>query len=297
MMRMNAKRRRGLTLVELLIVLVILAIMTTVAITATDSLVDQGRYDATQRTLTNLRSAILGTPGTGNEAGLAGFVADIGRMPVSLDELLAQGTLTPFIPYTFTKDGAAPDASNPAAFTLGAGWRGPYVRLAAGTTLLRDGWGNAFDFAPGPPAIILSRGADYVVNDPQPTDYNADLGLTILPNEYVVPTMAFELYEISSADGKMMKLTIAGDETARLEVIRVTNGVAAKLPDSPTFHFNGATATLNLLNVTRGNMVVRAVVTKTATPATSLKESAWEYVTATAQTSPVQKMLVRPIVP
>ena len=43
-------QRRGLTLVELLVVLTILAIMTTVAITLTDGLVDQGRYDATQRT-------------------------------------------------------------------------------------------------------------------------------------------------------------------------------------------------------------------------------------------------------
>jgi prepilin-type N-terminal cleavage/methylation domain-containing protein len=77
-------QRSGLTLIELLVVLVILVILTTVAITATSQVIDQGRYDATQRTLQNIQDAILGPPNQRGPDGsplVTGFVADMGRLP------------------------------------------------------------------------------------------------------------------------------------------------------------------------------------------------------------------------
>ena len=71
---------RGMTLVELLVVLAILAIMTTVAVTSSDVFLSQGRYDATIRTLTDIQEAVLGPPNARQSDGTLvsmGFVADV----------------------------------------------------------------------------------------------------------------------------------------------------------------------------------------------------------------------------
>ena len=51
-------QRHGMTLVELLVVLAILALMTTVAVTSTDVFMSQGRYEATTKTLTDIQEAV-----------------------------------------------------------------------------------------------------------------------------------------------------------------------------------------------------------------------------------------------
>ena len=74
-----------MTLVELLVVLAILALLTTVAVTSTDVLLSQGRYDATTRTLTGIQEAVLGLDHGRQPDGttiVSGFVADMGRLPV-----------------------------------------------------------------------------------------------------------------------------------------------------------------------------------------------------------------------
>jgi prepilin-type N-terminal cleavage/methylation domain-containing protein len=90
-------RRSGLTLIELLVVLVILAILTTIAITATSQVIDQGRYDATQRTLQNIQDAIVGPANQRAPDGsllITGFVADMGNLPQPVDATPVPGTVT-----------------------------------------------------------------------------------------------------------------------------------------------------------------------------------------------------------
>jgi len=139
---------RGLTLVELLVVLVILAALATVAISSTELLVDQSRYDTTTRTLDAIEEAVLGPPGRrGPDGGasVSGFVADVGRLPQvpnpdpgvagRLGELWAQGALPSFGIATPAGDG---DVRVPG------GWRGPYLRLPLGASALADGWGRPY---------------------------------------------------------------------------------------------------------------------------------------------------------
>src|SRR5262249_50033275 len=79
--------RRGMTLVELLVVLTILAILAAAAMTATEVFVDQGRYDANARTLTSIREAVVGPDNARQTDGtvlVSGFVADMGRLPVAV---------------------------------------------------------------------------------------------------------------------------------------------------------------------------------------------------------------------
>src|SRR4051794_8927785 len=77
-------QRHGMTLVELLVVLTILAVLAAVATTATDVFIDQGRYDANARLLTNIQEAVLGPDNARQPDGtllVSGFLADVGRLP------------------------------------------------------------------------------------------------------------------------------------------------------------------------------------------------------------------------
>ena len=77
----EASKRDGLTLLELLIVLVILAALTGIAVQQLEPLADQSRYEATQQTLENVEEAILSRDIINGQVRYSGFVADIGRLP------------------------------------------------------------------------------------------------------------------------------------------------------------------------------------------------------------------------
>ena len=84
-MTCSRRSERGLTLVEMLVVLAILVALTTVAVNSTEGVVDQGRYDATGNTLDGVRDAVLGREGLkgpDDRPFITGFVADMGRLPV-----------------------------------------------------------------------------------------------------------------------------------------------------------------------------------------------------------------------
>ena len=138
--RSRPGRPGGLTLVELLVVLTILAIMATVAVTSTQVLVDQGRYEATVRTLDGIGRAIVDNDGGASSSGVTGFVADMGRLPTSLDELF-QPSADMVSHQVWEFD---PDDDSMNDIRLASGWRGPYLRLAPGQEVLRDGWGDVW---------------------------------------------------------------------------------------------------------------------------------------------------------
>jgi len=156
--------RSAMTLVELLVVLAILALLTTVAVTSSDVVLSQGRHEAPVRTLRAIEEAVLGpqdASSTSDEPA-AGFLADIGRLPSPpagctpaqrLAELWDQCAMEKF-------DVRRPDDKEVA---VGCGWRGPYLRLPVGRIDLLDGWGRPFEVdVNGNNEIInvRSRGAD-----------------------------------------------------------------------------------------------------------------------------------------
>ena len=123
--------------------LLILVAVASLALRSTEGLVQQGRFDSTQRTLVNVEAGVLGSEGLRQPDGtpiVGGFLADVGRLPVAgspagLQELLTRPeTVDPYSVQVFPDD---------AEISLGTGWRGPYVRLPPGSALeIRDGWGN-----------------------------------------------------------------------------------------------------------------------------------------------------------
>lgn len=157
------RRSSGLTLVELMVVLVILAAVAGVAVTATESAVDQSRYESTRRGLAGVESAILGEPG-----GPAGFVADVGRLPVRSSDADATRALAELwvrpsgVPECALRQPLAADDVTvlDAEVTLAAGWRGPYLRLPLGAPGLRDGWNAAFLPLAADGSTVTVAGAD-----------------------------------------------------------------------------------------------------------------------------------------
>lgn len=86
----------GLTLVEMLVVLTIMAALAGVAVQMTSQRLDQGRVEATLRTLENIEAAIIGprsnTPST-DAGSTASFVADMGQLPTGVDSNINLGLL------------------------------------------------------------------------------------------------------------------------------------------------------------------------------------------------------------
>lgn len=118
----NHGRARGVTLLELLVVLMILSIVLTAAVKTWDVTLERGRAQTTARKLNQLVGVIVGDPDfivAGQRADF-GFVGDVGRVPYSLRELVVR----------------------PPGDSV---WRGPYIRStfnqsADGYRI--DGWGD-----------------------------------------------------------------------------------------------------------------------------------------------------------
>lgn len=184
-----AKRNRGFTLLEMLVVIGLLGL---VALGAASLIIDTGeeiRKDATEKNWNALRKAIIGdyTQSVNGSPYLSGYVADMGRLPNNIKELMSQeffydhddNALTPSLSLVVqpkwqeielnTVNGAA---NTGVVGKIYGGWRGPYL-YTAGSDVFRDGWGNQSSDATGatsemqyiPTVTPLSIGDKWLVED------------------------------------------------------------------------------------------------------------------------------------
>lgn len=215
MSRLPSARRLGLTLLELVVVVGILAVLSTIAVRSMEPMADQVRYEQTQKLLTGIRSALVHCPEPGSSMpnhALTGFVLDTGTFPAILDDLLVRPvSLIDRNLQSFDSDRDTIDD-----VSLASGWGGPYLHLAAGVSQIVDGWGAA-------PAISLSLGQLTVTSmgadgdSIAPEDgYRADMAVTILPQDYQ-GTLVFRLFEIDSLNGSRIDPNPTG--TQRLAVL------------------------------------------------------------------------------
>lgn len=181
-----------MTLVELLVVLTILAILAGVAVFSTETVVRQGRFEATQRTLRAVEEAVLGPePFRAEDGSLAtsGFVADIGRLPVALSELWSPGDLPAFqfVPAAAENLKPADAAYADDEVVVPCGWRGPYLRLPVGAAEALDGWGRSFeadlDAATGEIVAVRSLGADGLAGSTPADPYSGELEVTFVAGD------------------------------------------------------------------------------------------------------------------
>ncbi len=157
----------GFTLLELVLVLFILAILTTTSLSFLENENGQLRYDETLNKLQLIRQALLKERTHQDRIFYSGFVSDNGLIPpnTDLDPLTENNTtwsdtgageewitFGQILPFYYNPDGGGneiqlDDTNNPE-FNLFKGFRGPYLLSGRdGNNEFRDGWGQDFIIA------------------------------------------------------------------------------------------------------------------------------------------------------
>jgi len=126
------RRRGGLTLVELVVVLVIMVALASIVIPRADTAAEQGRTDATNATLSRLREVIVNryVPDT-RGAAYSGtdFLGNLGDLTLNYDGMPRTHSLNtpPQLAAMFLAPGLSP-------YTMAShsGWNGPYIASGTG---------------------------------------------------------------------------------------------------------------------------------------------------------------------
>lgn len=173
-------KNRGFSLIELTVALLIVVLLAGIALRSTNELSFQVRYEQTQERLNRIKEAIIGNPHrtVNGQPDISGFVADMGRLPSCLRELITNFNCATSNPNLTWVNADAPSH-------LSTGWRGPYLTVANNPNdvdAFTDGWGNTstdgnygwnFDLSTAPDLILRSRGKNQILNAGD-TNYDQD---------------------------------------------------------------------------------------------------------------------------
>ncbi len=165
-------KKFGFTLIEILASLVIMSVFSTIALSSLTNVVDDARFNQTQREMEQIRAALVGETQR-LETGLRrnyGYLGDVGALPTSAQGLAALSA---------NPSGVSAWTLN-STYGMGAGWKGPYIQNTTDQDFLKDGWGNNYVYANpvGGPATITSYGSDGAAGG---SGYAQDITLNI-PN-------------------------------------------------------------------------------------------------------------------
>ena len=120
--------RRGFTLVELVIVIVVLGILAAFALPRFGSMSNSSKIAATKEEMVSLKRAIIGNPSAvaGGQYIDRGFEGDVGFAPSRLQDLAIK-----------------PDSISAYNQLTRLGWNGPYIDSSNGL-YLSDAWGTNY---------------------------------------------------------------------------------------------------------------------------------------------------------
>lgn len=140
----------GFTLIELVMVIILLGILSTIAIPKVTDVIKTARIKATKGEMTEIKKALMGDPSAVSGGVLVdrGFNGDIGHLPSTLDELVTQGSYPNWNRFTQR------------------GWNGPYIStdFTSNNEWKLDAWGHAYEiYSPtAGDTSLLSYGPDGV---------------------------------------------------------------------------------------------------------------------------------------
>ena len=198
--------KRLFTLLEVLLVTVILGLVASAALLVVDQSDDQMRLNENKRRIEQIRRAILGPDGVviNGQPLLSGYLADVGEMPKSINNLLQQPNNIP----TW-------DLSDTLGFS--SGWRGPYISTFDTATnedtseqepVFKDAWGEDWEETPNVNDYLIkitSYGKDRLPDDedskiPDHFEKDSDLNLHSAKTSTNSPTFNITLTN-STGDG------------------------------------------------------------------------------------------------
>ena len=257
-----AKRfaRTALTLLELVVVLGILAVLSTVAVRSLEPIADQARYELTQTVLKDLRLAVVGDPkhfSSNDSAISSSFITDTGALPADVSALLTK-------PIALSTQAIQSFDSNRDAVndvTLTSGWNGPYLQLGPGTTEVLDGWGRE-------PTLVESSGDLDIVSLGSDGDsiasedgYRADFSVSILTRDYT-GDIVFRLYAIDALNGSRIDPNPTGTEQLAVLFygVNAAGGSTGAVAEQTLVVANAGSFEFRRANTTCGRVAARAIL-------------------------------------
>lgn len=175
-MLVYCQKRRGLTLAELIVVLVVLTAAAGILIPRLTSITEASKLQATQVTMGRLRDVLMGTP------GMPGYFQDMELPPTSVGLPQVGSSLNQdvYLEDLYWNPAATGPNSVPALYTstfdptIKLGWRGPYLTNSAGTlssalAQYPTSRGRIWPSPPSdsPPAVLDGWGNPIIIQWPQ----------------------------------------------------------------------------------------------------------------------------------
>ena len=173
-MKMRLKHISAFTLIEVLMVILLLGIVSTLSIDRLTGTITESQFEETLQEMRMIRNALVGDPTimTGGVRSSFGYLGDLGGIPTAGQGLSALVT-NPSLPAWATN----------ATVRFGYGWNGPYINnVDSGNDITKDAWGNAYVYSPAAnPPTIVSYGSDGAVGG---TGSASDISIQIPINVY-----------------------------------------------------------------------------------------------------------------
>ena len=229
-MKSHSLHSKGFTMMEMVVVITLIGILTSIGINIVIRTLEAQKADATLSEMEALKRAITGDASivlSGRRSEF-GYYGDMGRMPVTLLNLLVKGS--------------QPSLTNNSKYGITYGWGGPYLSKGFEddpNTAFEDSWGNSYIYSD---TKTVNTSADVVVGKISSlgadgsaggTGYDADIDLEILERE-VESTVYGSAYTIDGnpmVSGKVYIWKPVG--TAILAADSVVTGLQG------TFSFSG----------------------------------------------------------
>ena len=148
----GARNPSGFTLIELVIIIVLLGIISSVVIIKMGGLIRSSEVNATMKEMKNLKQALVGNPNAVVEGRYVnpGYKGDVGSLPGQANGL---GCLVENLD-------SAPAWNK---FTR-RGWNGPYIEAGTDDDYKKDAWGNDYIYNKSA-ATITSKGPDGIAGN------------------------------------------------------------------------------------------------------------------------------------
>lgn len=139
--------RRGFTLIELVIVIVVLGVLAGFAVPRFADMTSSSKVTATLDEMNGLKKAIIGNPSAiaGGEYIDRGFEGDLGWAPSRLQDLAVK-----------------PDSLSLYNKLTRLGWNGPYIDSSGGA-YLKDAWGVNYTYDRASRRIKSTGGPDSLI--------------------------------------------------------------------------------------------------------------------------------------